>query len=96
MSDSTFNNDYSDTSSDTQIDSQLSELLDIEKAKVATTAQVNHWCFFSWIYVIPDNYIDPRLNCFQIVNYLTWYYISVEKDLCKKFVYIIYEINKNM
>lgn len=37
-----FDNDFSNASSDAQIDPQLSELLDIEKAKVATTAQVNY------------------------------------------------------
>lgn len=59
MSDSTFDNDFSNASSDMQIDPQLNELLDIEKAKVATTAQVNYRCFnfFNFIFIIFDNHV---------------------------------------
>ncbi|XP_011143135.1 mitochondrial import inner membrane translocase subunit Tim8 [Harpegnathos saltator] len=48
MSDSTFDTDFSNISSDTQIDPQLNELLDIEKAKFATTAQIHAFNDICW------------------------------------------------
>ncbi|XP_014485758.1 PREDICTED: mitochondrial import inner membrane translocase subunit Tim8 [Dinoponera quadriceps] len=47
MSD-TFDNDFSNTSSDVNTDSQLNELLNIEKEKVVTTAQIHAFNDICW------------------------------------------------
>ncbi|XP_032686001.1 mitochondrial import inner membrane translocase subunit Tim8-like [Odontomachus brunneus] len=94
MSDTTFN-DFSDISSDTQIDAQLSELLDIEKAKVATTAQIHAFNDICWEKCVekPGSKLDARTE--TCINNCVNRFIDVSYFITNRFAQLLQSSVRN-